>query len=262
MNFDQFNNQFKDLRDVDKINVDDLCDHPEHVDTGKQIAKGAAKRNILKHGGKEFICRACEMRHNNPMTKVGQRRQTDEEITVYCPHPEHEGDPARRMKKACYYGEMAEPYLQVCGSCAERGKIISDEQRENTSMALEGRPKSDEFKASLNAYWEAHPERRAEATATLLANKCTTGMLDKHHSEEMKEKMSQAHSGKKFSDEHRRNISKGRKQMLAAQGGFSEEHLANITSANRRNGVLRRLQSRLGALLELQHEIEGGMSKA
>ena len=44
--------------------------------------------------------------------------------------------------------------------------------------------------------------------------------------------------------------------MLAAQGGFTEQHLANLTSANRWNGVLRRLQNRLDALLELQGQLD------
>jgi hypothetical protein len=62
-------------------------------------------------------------------------------------------------------------------------------------------------------------------------------------------------TGRVYSEEHRRNISEGRKKTLETRGGFSEEHLANLTSVNRRNGILRRLQCRLHALLNLQHEL-------
>ena len=63
---------------------------------------------------------------------------------------------------------MAEPYLQVCGSCAQRGKVISEEQRDKTSMALAGKPKSDEFKANLSEYMRTNPEGIARATKNIV----------------------------------------------------------------------------------------------
>ena len=254
MNFDQFNNQYQHLRDVDRIDVDPLCDHPQHIAAGKQIGKGAAKRNILKHGGREFICRACDMRHNNPMNRTGGIRQTDEEIVVHCPHPEHVGDPARKMKKACYYGEMKEPYTQVCKSCGQLGKIISEDQRQKISAALTGIERSEVFKMVLSDYMKNNPEGIARATKNIIEHR-GAGFLGKHHTPESKERISKTMIGLPLSDEHRRHISEGRKKWLAEQGGFTEDHLANITSANRLNGLRRRLQSCQEELAALQQEL-------
>lgn len=190
MNIEEFDKTYAKFKSVDKIEIP--CDHPQHEGPNPKIGKQPARRNILKRGSTEFICRQCCMKHENPMTKVGQGRQTDEIIDVYCPHPEHGGDPSRTMKKACYYGSMKEPYLQVCGSCAQLGKEISEEQREKIRLALTGITRSDEFKKKLSEYMKNNPEGIARATKNIIENQCTTGMLGKHHSDETKEKMSEA----------------------------------------------------------------------
>ena len=38
----RFTYLFRALRDVDRIDVDPLCDHPEHIAAGKQIGKKLA----------------------------------------------------------------------------------------------------------------------------------------------------------------------------------------------------------------------------
>lgn len=231
MNIEQFKERYKNFRDVDSINVDDLCDYPNHIKINKLINKGPAKKNILKHGGREFICRACDMTHNNPMNRIGENRQTNEEIMVCCPCVYHIGDNGRLMKKSCYYGEMIEPYIQICKSCAQKGKIITEEQKEKTKFTLKGIKRSDEFKEKLSQYMKNNPEGIARATHNLLENQCTTGMLGKRHNEETKQQMSQSHYGKIFTEEHCQNISDGRKKMLAETGGFSLEHRRKLSEA-------------------------------
>lgn len=231
MNIEQFKLKYAALKDVDKVKVDDLCDCPQHVNGGKEIAKGPAKKNILKHGGKEFVCRECHMKYDNPMNQTTESRQTDEEITVYCPSPDHEGEPCRTMRKTSYYGSMSEPYLQVCKSCAQRGKDISEEQREKIRLALTGIKRSDEFKQKLSDYMKNNPEGIARATKNILENQCTTGMLGKHQSDAAKQKMSETMTGREYTEEHCQNISEGRKKMLAETGGFTREHRENISKA-------------------------------
>ncbi len=234
MNIEEFKIQYKSFKDADKIQI--TCDHPNHTPYGEiiTIGKQPAKRNILKNGGKKFLCRACYMKFNNPNDHVGPSRQTDEEITVFCPSREHEGEPSRQMKKSCYYGGVKEPYLQVCRSCSQRGHEVSEETRAALSEALKGIPKSEEFKKNLSAYWAAHPERREEATAILLANRCTTGMLGKHLSDETKQKQSDAMTGREYTEDHCEHISEGRKKMLEETGGFTREHRENISKATLR----------------------------
>lgn len=231
MNIEQFKEKYAAFKDAEKIEI--TCDHPDHEPQGETlvIGKQPAKRNIMKNGGKQFICRKCFMKYDNPMNRVGQSRQTNEEIDVYCPHPEHKGDSDRTMKKSCYYGKMEEPYLQMCGTCAQLGKEISEDQREKIRLALKGIKRSDEFKQKLSEYMKNNPEGIARGIKNLLENHCTTGMLGKQHSDETKQKMSEAHAGKEFTDEHCENISEGRKAMLKAQGGFTREHKEAISRA-------------------------------
>jgi hypothetical protein len=229
MNIATFTSQFSAFKDADQIQIE--CDHPQHEGGVVTIGKQPAKRNILKNGGKEFVCRKCMMKHNNPMTHIGESRQTDEIIDVVCPCEEHENEPIRQMKKSCYYGVMKLPYLQICGSCAQKGKIISDDQKEAIRIALTGITRSDDFKAKLSHYMKTNPEGIARGIKNLFENHCTTGMLGKHQSDEAKKKQSEAIKGRKYSDDHKNNISEGRKKMLEATGGFTTEHKEKISKA-------------------------------
>lgn len=232
MNINQFKDKYASYRDADKIEI--TCDDPRHEPLGEiiVIGKQPAKRNILKNGGEKFVCRQCYMKYNNPMNQEGDSRQTDELIDVFCPCEDHQGDSSRKMKKSCYYGTMAEPYLQMCGSCSQRGKEIGEEQREKIRLAMKGVPKSDEFKKKLAEYWAAHPERREEATAILLENRYTEGgFKGKRHTDEYKELMSNYMSGREYTPEHCENISEGRKKMLTETGGFTREHREKISAA-------------------------------
>lgn len=231
MNLEQFTENFKNLRNVDQVEVDLLCAHPLHLKEEIKIAKGPAKRNFLKHGGIKFICRICEMKYNNPTKRESENRQTNEEILVACQHPEHKGERSRLMKKSCYYGELKEPYSQTCKSCAQIGKIITEDQKEKISNTLKNIPKSNEFKIKLKTYWKVNPEHKEKAIKILLENHCNTGMLGKNHSNETKQKMSEAHNGIKFTEEHCKNISEGRKKMLAETGGFTQEHRQKLSQA-------------------------------
>lgn len=228
MNTDEFNKKYASYRDAEKIEI--TCDFIIHKDSCKTfiIGKQAAKRNIMKNG--EFICRDCFMHYKNPMNNKGNKRQTNEIIFVICPDPNHVGDRARQMKKSGYFGNLSEPYEQVCGSCVQRGKTISEEQKLKISKKLTGIERSEEFKQKLRDYLHSNPERLAQIKKTLTENR-GSGFLGKKHSDITKEKMSETMSGRTYSEEHRSNISSGRKRMLEEQGGFSQEHREKISKA-------------------------------
>jgi hypothetical protein len=229
MNLEQFDKQFGHLKDVDKIAVDPLCDHPKHVNANKDIGRGPARRNILKNGKAQFICRACYMKHDNPMNKTGPNRQTNEIITVICPNPHHIGDKGRQMPKAHYYGEMKEPYEQVCIKCAQRGKAISQEQKDQISETLSGRKLTEEHKRNIGIAFHKDPKRKEQALKNLEAGRGSGWNKGKETPQEVKDKQSAAHKGKKKSLSHRQNISKGRKKAIAAVGGFTLQHRANLS---------------------------------
>lgn len=231
MNIEEFKFKYITFKDIEKIEIN--CDHPQHEPKDEIIiiGKQPAKRNILKNDGESFICRKCYMHHNNPVNKVGENRQTEEIVNVYCPHPKHDGDHCRQMKKRNYYGSLQEPYLQLCKSCIQLGKEISEEQKEKIRMSLTGIKRSEEFKEKLSNYMKNNPEGIARATKNIIENHCINGMLGKVHSEETKQKMSESHMGKEFSEEHCQNISEGRKKMLEETGGFTREHKENISKA-------------------------------
>lgn len=230
MNLQQFDNKYGNLKDKDIINID--CDFSEHVgDRSRTMPRVSARRNILKNNSSEFICRDCSMKHKNPMqNRDAIKRQTDEEVTVFCPDGRHQGDKKRKMKMSAYFGKLEQPYTQICKSCAQLDKIISEEQKKKISEKLTGIKRSEEFKAKLSRYIHSHPERLAQIKKTLTENR-GTGMLGKQHSEETKNKMSEAMSGRTYTDEHRRNISEGRKKMLDAQGGLLKETKEKLSKA-------------------------------
>lgn len=231
MNLQQFDSKFGKLKDKDIININ--CDFSEHVgDRMRTMPRVSARRNILKNNSSEFICRDCSMSHKNPMqNRDAIRRQTDEEIVVLCPDERHKGDKTRRMKMSGYFGNIEQPYVQKCKSCAQLDKVISEEQKNKIRLKLTGIERSEEFKQKIRDFYKKNPDAKARVTAILLKHKCCTGMLGKHHSEEHKQKMSEIMSGRTYSDEHRQNISEGRKKMLKAQGGFSKETREKLSRA-------------------------------
>jgi hypothetical protein len=231
MNIEEFNQKYFNFKDIEKIEM--VCDHPNHIPKAEVIliGKQPAKRNILKNSGKEFICRKCFMIHKNPMNSKSENRQTDEIIDVVCPCPDHMGNVIRQMKKKNYYGSLEVPYLQLCGSCVQLNKVMSEEQKEKIRLSLTGIKRSDEFKEKISKYMKNNPDGIARATKNLFENHCTTGMLGKKHSEEVKQKMSESHLGKEFTDNHCNNISIGRKKMLADTGGFTKEHREKISKS-------------------------------
>lgn len=229
MNFEQFTDTFKNLRDVDSIEVDLLCNHPLHNKEKIKIAKGPAKRNFLKHGGREFICRMCEMKYNNPSTRNTEINNNDE-ILVICNHSEHKGERGRLMKKSCYYGELKKPYYQTCKSCAQIGKIITEDQKEKISQSLKGIKRSKEFKENLSNYMKNNPKCQ-ENLIPGLGGGWNKGLKT---SEEVKHKISIANLGKTRTEQQKQNISEGRKKMLAETGGFTKEHRQKLSEATTR----------------------------
>jgi hypothetical protein len=231
MDIKQFNIKYSGFKDADKININ--CDHPQHNPKEEiiTIGKQPAKRNILKNNGKEFICRKCCMVHKNPMNSTQENRQTDEIIDVVCPCPDHKGDPVRQMKKKNYYGSLEKPYLQSCGSCVQLNKIISEEQKEKIRLSLTGIKRSDEFKKKISNYMKNNQEGILRASSNLVPGSGGGWNKGINTPDEVKQKMSQSHLGKEFTDEHCENISIGRKKMLEESGGFTREHREKISKA-------------------------------
>jgi hypothetical protein len=231
MNIEQFKEKYKQFKDIDKIEI--TCDYSQHEPKEEIIiiGKQPAKRNILKNNGENFICRDCVMKHNNPVHRTGQRIQSNEIISVVCPHESHIGDRSRKIKRSGYYGANQQPYIQVCGSCIQLNKKISEEQKEKIRLALTGIERSDEFKNKLSVYMKNNQKGIDIAKNNLIPGAGAGWNEGLETSEEVKQKMSIAHSGKEFTHEHCENISVGRKKMLEETGGFTREHRENISKA-------------------------------
>lgn len=225
MNIEQFDELYKNYKSSDKITIH--CDHPNCSNPTKILGKQPARRNILKNGGSIFICRDCFMKYNNPMNRVGQSRQTEEEIKVLCP----QCNKIRQMKKCCYYGLIKEPYHQICGTCAQRGKEISNQQKEAISKKLSGRKLSEEHKAKIMLYRKNNPEWRDKAIKNLIPGMGGIVRKGLPLPEEWKQAISDGTKGKKKSLEHRYHISIGRKQMLEEQGGLKPETKQKLRQA-------------------------------
>ena len=210
MNLAIFTSRFNHLKDIDPIPVDDLCDHQQHVSNGVQIKRGAARRNILKNGGQEFICRACCMRYRNPVNQAGPARQTDEEITVTCPKCNRD----RSMKKTCYYGSMIGPYWQVCGSCVQRGKVLPGEQRARISDALKGRKLTKSHRRNIGKAVLSDPDRLATASRNLQPGVGGGWNKGKSTPQNVRDKISAGNKGRRRTGKQRKNISKGRIRWL------------------------------------------------
>jgi hypothetical protein len=169
------------------------------------------------------------------MNHIGDKRQTDEIISVICPHPLHSGDVSRDMKKNCYYGSLQEPYLQMCGSCAQYGKIISEEQKEAISKTLSGRKLAPEHVEKILAWRAEHPEWADKTKLNLIPGMGGITRAGMPLPPEWKQAISDGTRGIAKTEEHRQNISEGRKKMLAETGGFTREHREKLSQATHRN---------------------------
>jgi hypothetical protein len=232
MTLDEFDKTYAAFKSSDKIMI--ACDnpnHPAHIPRTREIGKQSARRNILKKGGKEYICRDCHMIFNNPMNQVGENRQTDEVIIVYCPDPRHVGPPGREMKKKCYMGEMKEPYSSVCGSCAQLDKTISEEQKKQISETLTGRVLSDEHRDKISEYMKNNEQGIERGKKNLIAGFSSGWNRGQETPQEVRDKISEANKGQIRTPEQRENISRGRVAWLQRVGGFTKEHREAISAA-------------------------------
>jgi len=222
MNIEEFTVKYKANKDIDIIEIQ--CDHPECKNPNKSIKKVSAKRNIMKKG--QFVCRECFMTHENPLfVKNEVKRQTNEIINVICP----ECKSSREMKQNCYFGKMEKPYEQVCKSCAQKGKEISEEQRDKISQSLTGRELTQDHRDNISKYWKEHPDCISrENLIPGIGGGWNSGLKTP---QEVRDKQSKSNLGIKKTEEHCENISKGRKEMLKEQGGLLPETKAKISQA-------------------------------
>lgn len=234
MNLQDFLTTYKNKKNADQVIIacanGDKCVHPSQSNI--EISKAAAIKNFRKHGEEKFVCRKCDMHYDNPMNKVGQGKRSKDklelEIDVLCPICLK----SRRMKTACYTGSLErEPYLQIDGTCAQLGKVISEEQKEAIRQALKGKPLSEDHKQKILEFRKNNPEWAEKANKNLIpgiGGGWNTGMQTP---QEVKDKQSKAMIGVKKTLEHKYHISVGRKKMLDETGGFTREHRENISKA-------------------------------
>lgn len=223
-----FDEKYKSFRGADKIDID--CEHNEHVGIRtRSIGKTAARRNISKHPEHLFICRECSSTYFNPMkNRDVERRQTGEKVEVTCPNCGR----IRVMMKNCYFGVLEKPYIQICKSCKQKGKIITQEQRDKISETLNGKPFTEERKENLKKWYKDHPDDgRKDNLIPGIGGVMRKGLP---LPEEWKENISKSLKGRQFSIEHRQNLSAGRKKMIKETGGFTKEHRERISDATLR----------------------------
>lgn len=92
-----------------------------------------------------------------------------------------------------------------------KGVPLSEETRMKQSLALKGRPKSDEWKAKMKAAWE---KRRLEKPMTEETRKKMSEAAKNRPSasDELRQKRADNQRGKKHSDETRKKMSESRKK--------------------------------------------------
>lgn len=230
MDLQTFKASYADLKNADKITI--LCDHESHDgDRNRVVSKQAAERNIRKNNDERFVCRECTLKYDNPMSRPRERRQTDDLVTVSCPHPEHKGQRERQIKKSAWFGPVDGPFVSVCKSCAQLGKEVSEEQRKAVSEKLTGRVLSDEHKEKILEYRKNNPEWAAKSAQNLIPGMGGIARKGLPMPEEWKEAISRGTKGIKKSEKHKRAIAEGRKKMLEKTGGFTREHRENLSRA-------------------------------
>ncbi len=225
MNIQDFETTFAGLKQSDKITI--KCDHPDCLIPEKIIGREAAKRNILKNGGEKFICGNCDKRFNNPMNKIGQGKKALGEIDVVCPNC----NKFRKINSSCYFGILSEPYVQICGSCAQIGKKITEEQKQKISQTLTGRNLTEDHKKNISKYMKYNLNGIEQGKRNLIPGSGGGWNKGSKTPKEVCEKQSLAMLGRTYSDEHKANISAGRKKHLDEVGGFSLEHRQRIREA-------------------------------
>lgn len=232
MNLEDFDKAYVTFKGVDQIQI--ACDCPSHAGPDPVLGKTPARRNILKNGGERFICRRCF--YNDPILRAGtgQPRQTDELITVRCPHQEHDrtGKPReRQIKKSAWFGLPGEPFEQVCKSCAQTDKVITEQQKKAISEKLTGRSLAEDHRRKISKYMKTNEEGIARGKANLIPGMGGIARAGLPLPPEWREAISQGTKGKPKTRTHAKNISEGRKKMLADAGGFTREHREKISRA-------------------------------
>src|SRR5581483_9399706 len=107
----------------------------------------------------KFICRKCTLYYDNPNFKIGQGKRSKDQlnkiITVLCTKCQK----TRQMKFSSYTGSLDnESYVQTCGTCAQEGKIIPQEQRDKISETLMGTIRPQEVCDKISKYMKNNLE--------------------------------------------------------------------------------------------------------
>lgn len=115
-----------------------------------------------------------------------------------------------KMREVCRYG-----YRDLCGSCAQKEKHVSEEHKHKISDACKERFKNPQNHPMFGNF---HTKETKQ--------KISSSRKGKYQSEETKEKISEAHIGKHFSEEHKQRLSEAHRGKH-----FSEEHKRKLGEA-------------------------------
>jgi len=203
------------------------CDKCSQEKTTKYVA---AKKNYAKNN-ETHICRDCFMKLSNPAKKENRKtnalskKEQKEMIDVNCSCCSS----IKNISKLAYRKniELNGPY--TCKSCAQKDKIISEEQKEKISQTLTGRKLTDEHKKNIGLGC-TEEQKQSLRDNGWYTNHDYHPFTGHHHSEEAKQKISESNTGKVRTEEMKVNYSIGRNKLMKRQGGLKEETKQKLSS--------------------------------
>jgi hypothetical protein len=145
---------------------------------------------------------------------------------------------SKARKSAALRGQKRSPETIAKMSAAQTGREVSDEARENM------RKSRLEYLAE-NGPYESTPERNEKISKAKLGQKC---------SDEHREAMSKARSGVSLTEEHKQNISIGKRKYYE-ENPEAKEHLSNLAS-NRRHTEESKQKMRDSWIIRKQKKLE------
>ncbi len=203
------------ITEIDGLKHQDNCKWTcDECNQEKETKYVAAKKNYLKNNEKH-VCRDCFMKLSNPAkqenrkTDMLSKKEQKEMINVTC----YYCSSIKNISKLAYRKNIELNKSYTCKSCAQKGKVIPEEQKQKISQTLTGRKLTSKHKKNIGLGC-TEEQKQALRDNGWYTNHDYNPRLGMKTPESTKKKISESNKGKVRTKEMKQRYSDARNKLM------------------------------------------------